>query len=96
MRSVDGHRPVQAAGVFGEGAFRPRRGGQVELVAAAWHRLARHAVHRLGRVGERERRERDQVAVDLERVQVDVVDRVARQVVARVELRIDRAAQIAA
>ena len=40
----------------------------------AGHLLARHTVHRLGRVRERQHREGDQVAVDLERVQVDVLE----------------------
>ena len=48
--------------------------------------LARDAVDRLGRVGEGQLREGDQVAVHLERVQIDVVEGVARQVVAGVEL----------
>jgi hypothetical protein len=48
--------------------------------------LARHTVDRLGRVRECQRRERDQVAVDLKRVQVNVLESVAGLVVARIEL----------
>ena len=65
-------------------ALRTRRRRQVE--SRTRHLLARHTVDRLGRVRERQRRERDQVAVDLERVQVDVLDGVAVLVVAGVEL----------
>ena len=50
------------------------------------------AVDRLGRIGERQLREGDQVAVHLERVQIDVVEGVARQVVAGVELLLGRTA----
>jgi hypothetical protein len=48
--------------------------------------LAWHTVDRLGRVREGQHRERDQVAVDVKCVLVDVVDGVARLVVAGVEL----------
>ena len=48
--------------------------------------LARHTVDRLGRVRECQRRERDQVAVDLKRVQVNVLESVAGLVVASIEL----------
>ena len=52
------------------------------------HRLTGDIVDRLGREREREHRERDQVAVDVERVVAVVRERVAGLVVARVELRI--------
>ena len=76
-------RPVAAAGL-GEGALRAcrsRQGGR-----RAGDLLARDAVDRLGRIGEGQLRESDQVAVHLEGVQIDVVEGVARQVVAGVEL----------
>ena len=60
--------------------------GAGRLNARTGDLLARHTVDRLGRVREGQHRERDQVAVDLERVQVDVLEGVARLVVARVEL----------
>ena len=73
-----------AAVLTGEGALRARRGRQGELPAG--DALAGDAVDRLGRVGERQLGEGDQVAVALERVQIDVVVVVARLVVAGVEL----------
>src|SRR5688572_17538538 len=76
-------RPV-AAVAPGEGALRACRSRQCGRRAGDL--LARNAVDRLGRVGEGQLREGDQVAVHLERVQIDVVEGVARQVVAGVEL----------
>ena len=60
----------------------------------ARHALTADAVHRLGRVGERQHREGDGVGVDVEGVLLDVVEGVARDVVAGIELGADRAPQI--
>ena len=74
----------KAGGLLSERALRTGRRRQGE--GPTGDLLARHTVDRLGRVREGQRRERDQVAVDLKRVQVDVVERIAGQVVAGVEL----------
>ena len=63
-----------------ERALWARRGRQRD--APPGDALAQYAVHGRGRVGERQLREGDQVAVDLERVEIDVVEGVARLVVA--------------
>ena len=76
-------RPV-AAVLACERALRAGRSRQRERPAG--DALAGNAVDRLGRERERQLRERDQVAVDPQRMQIDVVERVARLVVALVEL----------
>src|SRR5262245_45830183 len=81
---LDGAGALSAAG-GGKGAFRTGWWRQVERRAG--DRAARDAVDRRGGVGEGQLRERDQVAVDLQGVLVDVVDGVAGLVVAGVELR---------
>ena len=73
-----------AAAVPGESALRASRRRQCGRRAG--DPLARDAVDRLGRVGEGQLREGDQVAVHVERVQIDIVERVARLVVSGVEL----------
>src|SRR4051794_24054076 len=75
---------------LGEGAPGTGRGRQHEGLTGDL--LARHPVHGFRGVGEVQHRERDQVAVDLESVVVQVLDRVARLVVARVERIAGRAA----
>ena len=73
-----GAGPVAAAAA-GEGALRACRSRQGR--GWAGDLLTRDAVDRLGRVGEGQLREGDQIAVHIERVQIDVVEGVARQVV---------------
>ena len=74
-----------------ERAFGPR-GGRQRHGRATRNGFPRDAVDRLRRERERQLRERDQVAVDVKRVDVDVRERVAGEVVARVELLTGRAA----
>ncbi len=83
----------QLAGRTWLAGARARRAGRRRHRLAARHPLAADAVHRLGRVGERQHGEGDGVGVDVERMQSATLANVSHaSVVARVELGADGAA----